>query len=209
MKVEITFTEPLLGTLAGNKEIAEEFIGGKHPKGTNPEELRAMEKLEEAIGKQSTGFARNGECNPILWDYQIKGFFKEACDTMINTGTLKTEELKKVRLTQYLHKRTIDKMIFVTPRQIPLTLPVINKDGEPDELTFCERPLRGQTMKGERISLARSEQAPVGTKIYIEIITLNKNLEPFIERWLDYMALFGLGQWRTSGKGRATWRKSE
>lgn len=199
MKFEITFTEPLLGTLAGNREIAEEFISSKHPKGTDSNELRASERLEEAIGKESTGFARNEEGNPILWDYQIKGFFKEACDTMINTNTLTKEELKKIRLTGWMHKRTIDKMIFVFPRQIPLQLA--------GKLTFCERPLRGMTQKGERISLARSEQAPVGTKIEIEIIVLDKNLEPFIERWLTYMALFGLGQWRTSGKGRATCRK--
>jgi len=197
MKIRITFTEPLLGTLAGNKEIAEEFIGGKHPEGIDPEEKRASERLEEAIGKESTGFARNEDGNPILWDYQIKGFFKEACETMISTETLTKEDLKKVRLTRYLYKKTIDKMIFVYPRQILLQLT--------GKLTFCERPLRGETMKGERISLARSEQAPVGTTIEIEITCINQKHKKFIEQWLNYMALFGLGQWRSSGKGRATW----
>ena len=201
MKVLITFTEPLLGTLPGNKEIAGEFIGSKHPEGIDPDEIRANERLEEAIGKKSTGFARNKEGNPMLWDYQIKGFFKEACEAMIYSETTTKEELKNVRLTPYLYKKTIDKLIFIFPRQIPLQLS--------DKLTFCERPLKAQTMKGERISLARSEQASIGTKIEIKITTLNKNLDPYILRWLDYMALFGLGQWRTSGKGRATWQESE
>ena len=30
-----------------------------------------------------------------------------------------------------------------------------------------------------------------------------------VEEWLDYWALRGLGQWRNSGKGRATWQKIE
>ncbi len=194
MKVEIEFTEPLLGTLAGNKEIAEEFIGSKHPEGTDIDELRASECLEEAIGKKSTGFARNKDGEPMLWDYQIKGFFKEACESMISTDTLTKEKLKKICLTRYLYKRTIDKLIFVFPRQIPLQLA--------GALSFCERPLRGNTMKGERISLARSEEAPIGTKIEIEIRFMNSKLEPFVEQWLKYGALFGLGQWRSSGKGR-------
>lgn len=199
MRVEIEFTETLLGTLAGNKDIAEEFISSKHPSGVDPEELRANEKLEEAIGKESTGFSRNQFGSPILWDYQIKGFFKEAAETMISTETMSKEELKKVRLTRYLYKKTVDKMIFVAPRQILLVLA--------EEMTFCERPLRGQTMKGERISLARSEEAAVGTKIIITIEWLNKKLKKFIPEWLDYGALLGLGQWRSGGHGRFKWRE--
>jgi hypothetical protein len=36
---------------------------------------------------------------------------------------------------------------------------------------------------------------------------MNVNLVPFVRRWLDYGALFGLGQWRTSGHGRFTWEE--
>jgi len=200
MKVELTFTEPLLGTVIGNKEIFEEFIESKNPKGieSKNEEIDALPEIEKA----STAFARDIDGKPMLWDYQIKGFFKEACHAMIDTDTLTNEELKSVRLTGYLHKRTIDRQIFVMPRRIKLNLP--NGDGK---LPFCGRPLRGETKRGEYIALARSEEAPVGTKIEIEIITLNKKLNNFIMRWLDYGALLGMGQWRNSGKGRFSWKE--
>jgi len=204
MKIEITFTEPLLGTLSGNKEIAEEFILSNHPQGISKDELEAMADLPEAMEKSSTFFARNEDNNPMLWDYQIKGFFKEACSAMIHTDTMTKEELKKVRLTEYLYKKTIDQQIFVAPRQLVLQLP---KGIDKDKLPFCQRPLRGQTMKGERISLARSEQLPAETKIEIEVICLNAALIDFIKRWLDYGALKGLGQWRNSGMGRFSWKE--
>lgn len=197
MKVELTFTEPLLGTLSGNKEIAEEFIISKHPDGVSEEE---SESVDESIEKSSTIFART-DGNPMIWDYQVKGFFKSACLAMIKSKTMTKEELKNFELTKYMYKRTIDLLIFASPRKIVLALP------SSDPLTFCERPLRAETMRGERIALARSEQAPAGTKVIVEIISLNKKLEPFIERWLDYGQLSGFGQWRNSGMGRFEWKK--
>ena len=118
---------------------------------------------------------------------------------MIHTGTLTKEKLRKVRLTQYMYKKAIDKLIFVKPRKI-----LLNMAGE---MSFCERPLRGQTMRGERIALARSEQAPVGTSIECEIIVLNDKLWDYIKRWLDYGVLQGMGQWRNSGMGRFDWQE--
>jgi hypothetical protein len=203
MKARITFEQPILGTLSGNPEIAEEFILTKHPEGISKDELEAQSHLPEVTEKSSTVFARNLQGEPMLWDYQIKGFFKEACAAMIHTDTMTKEELKKVRLTDYLHKKTIDNLIFVFPRQIPLKMP----EGCNGELPFCQRPLRGQTMRGERISLARSEEAPAGAIIEIEIKCLNDKLEDFVKQWLTYGALKGMGQWRNSGKGRFSWEE--
>jgi len=197
---ELEFTEPLLGTLSGNKEIAEEFIISKHPNGHSEEESDAIPEVE--LEKSSTIFARDGD-KLMLWDYQIKGFFKEACQQMVNSDSITKEELKKYRLTPYLYKKTIDQQIFITPRKIYLELP---EDGR---IEFIERPLRGQTMRGERICLARSESVPAGTKIKIEVICLNKKLEKFILQWLTYGALLGLGQWRSSGMGRFLYKEIE
>jgi len=202
MKYQITFTEPLLGTLSGNKEIAEEFIISKHPDGYSEEES-AMHP-DEALEKSSTFFARDDGAI-MLWDYQVKGFLKEACQQMINSDTMKKEELKKYRLSQYMYKKTIDQQIFVFPRRIHLEIPEGAKleivyrasDGK-----FVERPLRGTTMRGERICLARSESVPPGTHFNIEVKCLNKNLVEFIPQWMAYGALLGLGQWRSSGMGR-------
>jgi len=204
MKVEIEFTEPLLGTMSGDENLTTAHILTKHPDGIAKDELEALDGLDKTTEKQSTIFARDKKGMPMLWDYQIKGFFKEACEAMIHAEIIKKEELKKPRLTFWMFKKTIDKQIFVTPRKIVLRL---TKGCGKDKLKFCERPLRADTRKGPRIALARSEQAPAGTKIQIEIICMNKKLEDFIKLWLDYGALSGLGQWRNSGMGRFIWKE--
>jgi hypothetical protein len=189
MKIEITFTEPLLGTVSGNKEIAEEFIMSKHPDGIQEDEQNS---LPEQIEKSTTYFARiNDDNTPILWDYQIKGFFKDACSMLRRVKGTKSASLQA-------YKKVVDGLFFPTPRQIP-----INVAGE---LTFTERPLRGQTAQGERIALARSETAPAGSSIEVDIVCLEPSIEKkYLKEWLDYGALRGLGQWRNSGCGRFTY----
>ncbi len=200
MEIELTFTEPLLGTLAGDPEVATEFILSKHPEGAQTDELGTLEDAKE---KASTLFSRNSDGCPILWDYQIKGFFKQACLAMIMSEFYTKEQLKKFRLTEYMYKRTIDLMVFVTPRRLVLDLP---KGCDPNHLDFIERPLRGQTMRGERISLARSEVCPAGTRIKLVVETENPKLKQFVEQWLDYGTKSGIGQWRNSGMGRFEWK---
>ena len=187
MKVELEFTEPLLGTLPGDPKLAEDYVTSKHPDGVQEDEQAS---LPEEIKKFSSYFARDGKGKPILWDYQIKGFFKDACSMM--RRVTQVDELKA-------HKKIIDGLIFVTPRQIPLKLS--------GKLTFTERPLRISTPKGDRTALARSETAPAGTKIQIEILLLKPDLKKFVINWLDYGILRGLGQWRNSGMGRFKWHQ--
>lgn len=203
MKVRIEFIEPVLGTLAANKEVAEDFVVNKNPKGAQQDELDAVDRIdvEKELEKITTVFPRNEEGQPFIWDYQVKGHFKGACEAMIHGDCFTKEELKKLRLTQYLYKKTIDQLLFVAPRRMVLCLP----NGDP--LGFCERPLRGQTMRGERIALARSEQAPIGTTFECIIEVLNKNLAPFIEVWLTHGKLSGFLQWRNSGMGRFIWKE--
>jgi hypothetical protein len=203
IKATLKFTEPLLGTLPGDPKVAEEYIisrrdQSKSPEGatgTAEEEAEALESDEEVLEKKSTVFARQGD-EPILWDYQIKGFLKEACHVMIGTETMTKEELKKKKLSLYSYKRTIDGLIFVFPRKIPIQ----NFGDLP--LQYLERPLRGETMKGERVALARSEIVPAGASIDIEIKLLNTKLGDFVTQWLEYGALRGLGGWRNASYGR-------
>jgi len=213
MKVRLTFTEPLLGTRSGNKELATEYQIAKHPdvklvkdetsKTVEMENTEAVQDEIETVGemieKASTLFDRDENGVPFRWDYQFKGFFKEAALAMIETDTIKKEDLRKLRLTLYTYKRTIGTQIFVKPRKILLM--------SPTEPISCERPLRGQTMRGERIALAKSEELPIGTTCEFQVICLNKKLEPFVAQWLTYGELFGCGQWRSSGKGRFTWEQ--
>jgi len=188
MKIKIEFTEPLLGTLSGNKELAEEFIVANHPEKPQADEIEA---LPETLEKSSTIFARNAEGKPILWDYQIKGFFKDAAG-MLNRAS-------KSPLKAY--KKVIDGLVFVKPRQIVLNCP--------SAMTWTERPLRAQTAQGERVALARSETAPAGTTFEIEIVVLAEKLNKNITDFLDYGALRGIGQWRNSGMGRFIYKVIE
>jgi hypothetical protein len=207
MKVQITFVEELLGTASANPEIHREFIASKAPNATGIEEEVASIGIEGSIEKAMTIFPKESG-NPFLWDYQIKGFFKDACSMLSRAGDAgKDENGRKIKgtanesckLTAY--KKIIDGLIFVLPRKIPLVLPA----GE--NLSNCERPLRGQTAQGERIALANSETAPEGTKIQIEIRCLDIRHEKAVREWLDYGVLRGIGQWRNSGKGRFNWKE--
>lgn len=196
LKVELEFTEPLLGTLPGDEKIAEEYVTSKHPDGVQEDEQKS---LTEEMKKSTSYFGRNSKDKPALWDYQIKGFFKDACSMM--RRVTQVDELKA-------HKKIIDGLVFVFPRQIELKLPAKSSSMDKDKsLSFLERPLRISTPKGERTALARSEMAPTGTKIQFEILLLKPDLKKYVINWLDYGILRGLGQWRNSGMGRFKWHK--
>ena len=93
MMFETIFTTPMLATVPGDKEIYSEYIGSKHPDGQQKDELEA---LPEVMEKQSMVFYRDEKGNPAMMDYQIKGFFKEACLAMIHSGSFTKEELKNI-----------------------------------------------------------------------------------------------------------------
>ncbi len=188
MRVKLMFTECLLGTLSGNPDIAEEFIASRHPDGPQDDELHA-ELPEGDVEKSSTIFPREGG-EPFIWDYQIKGFLKDACSML-----RRVKDTKSSKLTAY--KKVIDGLIFPGPRKI-----FIDVVGD---ISWCERPLRAQTAQGERIALARSESVPAGSSLTFDITCLADKYIKLVEEWLDYGSLRGLGQWRNSGKGRFTW----
>lgn len=191
MKVRITFTEEALGTQPNDKEIHREFIASKAVDAATVEDEVAAVGVEGVVEKSMTVFPRE-DGKPFFYDYQIKGFFKDACGMLTRVPKTASSELKA-------YKKIIDGLIFVAPRKILIDLagPMGN----------CQRPLRGQTAQGERISLANSETIPVGSSITFEITALNKIHEKAIREWLDYGKLRGLSQWRNSGKGRFEWRE--
>lgn len=192
LKVKITFTEELLGTANSDKNIHSEFIASKAPDAPSREQEVEAIGVDEVEQKEMTVFPRNEQGQPIMWDYQIKGFFKDACGALRKvTGT----ESSKIKA----FKKEIDGLIFPEPRMIP-----INFDGE---IGTCQRPLRASTAQGERIALANSETIPAGATIEFSVkCLLDSHLKAVIE-WLDYGAYKGMGQWRNSGKGRFTWEE--
>jgi len=199
MKLKLTFSEPLLGTKSGDPEVYRNYLLDKATKDIPSDEREALEgaiaatPLEE-LERKTTLFSADENGNPFMWDYMIKGFFKEAQGAFNRVKTADCPEMKAFR-------KIISALIFVFPRKIPIVL-----NGQ-EKTTYLERPLRGQTAQGERISLVRSQMAPAGSEIELEITCLEPKLENYIYRYMDYGKYYGLGQWRNASFGRFTWQE--
>lgn len=149
----------------------------------------------DAVAEKSmTVFPRLDDGTPFLYDYQIKGFFKDTCGGLRKVKGTASEKIKA-------YKKEIDKLIFPEPRTIPLMF--TGSVGE------CQRPLRAQTAQGERVSLAMSEEIPAGATCEFTVVCLLDDHEKAVREWLDYGRFSGIGQWRNSGKGRFRWEEIE
>lgn len=189
LKVKVVFDEEVLGTSASNPDIHREYIASNGPNALTIEEEVEAIGTEEVFEKSMTIFPRNKEGKPIVWDYQWKGFLKDAFGSLKKIpGT----ECGKVKA----YKKEIDGLIFVAPRMIPFEIP----NGE--SIGICQRPLRASTAQGERVALASSETVPEGSSMIFEIKCLLDTHVPAVIEALEYGALRGFGQWRNSGKGR-------
>jgi hypothetical protein len=222
LAVRIELTEPLLGTCSGNPELHEEFViakvtEDKGPRKEDAAKLAAEEKAtltdeaaDAAVTKMSTVFAHD-EFGLFLWDYELRGFVKEALRTMIELGDCK--------LSKWTYKRAVDSTVFVYPRRLRLGTPgssATNWAKAPERL---QRPIRVDTLRGERVALANSELVPIGTWLTAEIHLLAPSGErrdksqlitmAEIAAALDYGQYKGLGQWRGGGWGRFKWSKIE
>lgn len=191
--VQLTFTEEVLGTASANPDIHAEYIASKAPDAKSMAEEIESIGLEEAVEKSMTVFHKDANGNPFLYDYQIKGFFKDAAKSLKKvTGTV----CSKTKA----YKQEIDGLLFVEPRQIPMDL-------HGKTIGNCQRPLRASTAMGERVALANSETVPAGTNIICTIRCYTPQMAALVRECLNYGKDRGIGQWRNSGKGRFTWRE--
>ncbi len=186
--VKLTFTDDLLGTSSGNPELHREFIASKAPGAAKMEEEVASLGVEAVEEKSMTVFPKMADGTPYLWDYQIRGFFKEICGAMRGIPGTKSSKVKA-------YKKKVDNTIFVEPREIPLDLHGM-------KIADCQRPLRASTMQGERIALANSEVCPQGTTCEFDVLCMVDEDADMLREWLEYGKYKGIGQWRNSGKGR-------
>jgi len=190
-KITVEFLEPLLGTVPKDKDVYASYIAKKSTNGDAADELATVPDVEETGW---TGFHTLDDGTPILYDYVVKGFFKDACGALRRaSGTASS------KLTSY--KKVIDGLVFAAPRQIKLIVP--------GELGVIERPLRAQTAQGERVALARSDTAPAGTMMEFELTIIGAVSKTLLVEWLDYGALKGFGQWRNAGYGKFTYSMEE
>ena len=134
LKVRLTFTESILGTASANEDVYRDFIGSKSPDAASVDDEVAALGADAVVEKGKTVFPKLPDGTPFLYDYQIKGFFKDTCGGLRKVKGSKSEKIKAF-------KKEIDKLIFVEPRCIPFE--------DYGEIGECQRPLRAQTMQGD------------------------------------------------------------
>ena len=144
---------------------------------------------------------------PFMWNYQVRGFFKDSCGLLSRGGAKYSGAMKA-------YKKVIDGNIFVGPRRIAWNIPEVGIDEEgnffkidPCNLPILQRPLRIQGPTGERSAIASSEELPIGSSIKFYVEYMNAKDRDAIIEWLDYGTVHGLGAWRNSGKGTFIWRE--
>lgn len=207
---------------------------------TSPNPYRFYDKDNAILDPVPNG-AVPVEVNMML-DYQLGGFFKEKI-SMLQRATEKTSKtakktkeeaqqeefikdaasdfratLKKDRFAcsdLKAYKKTVDGLIKIKERKIPLMFPETFWDDEsatdvpsvdPNGLPWVyQRSLRAQTMQGERVTLASSEVAPIGTLWSATIVVLDPALVPVVEECLDFGQFVGMLQNRGNGFGRFIW----
>lgn len=203
IRVRLTFIDSILGGEPNSSELHEDYIQSKIPDDIYTEEEKAAIKEEEIAAllegdeKGKTVFYRNESGEPCLKNNHIKGFFKSAC------AALKTDsDNLSHKMTSY--KKEIDTHVFVFSDSNDRSnrfIPIQNYG----DIGSCQRPLRAQTMQGERVAIADSEEIQAGAFIEFDVITLAHNKKPLgndiVKEWLDFGMFNGLGQWRNAGHG--------
>ena len=195
-KYRLVGLSPMLGSQPASEKIHSTFIASKAP------QIMDDEEVPEVPDSQGlTVFYRDKNGNPILMDYQVKGFFKSAGRALSKQNGVAAPVSK------------VDQFVFVTPRQIQL-----KRGGEvitePDGIR--ERPLLAMTMQGQRTCTAASEYVDDWEiVIEVELVTNYGTAKSkpvtfdIIEDWLDYGFYNGLGRWRNAGNGRFRWEEIE
>lgn len=194
-KIKLILTEDQLGTIPKSKEIFKNYITEKARDQKTPEELQQLQieevaSVEELEEKGWTGF-HTDEQGLFIYEYMIKGFLKEAGNTMKEIVGIKNIKSK------------LNNLVFVAPRKMYFKR---NGDYIKSADGVFERSLRVETPMGPRVALARSEFVSAGTELDIEV-TIVPNKEITWKRLLqifEYGSLKGLGQFRNGGFGRFT-----
>ena len=192
LRVKLTFTDEVLGMMPANKDIHEQYIASNAPDAPSIEEEVEAVGVEGVVEKTMTVFPKMDDGTPFMWDYQLRGMFKDAIGML---RKLSEKECSKVKA----YKKAVDGLIFIKERKVPFVLS--------GALGNCQRPLRAETMQGPRVALAHSETVPEGSSLTFTILLMDESLEKAVRECLDYGIYRGLGQWRNAGKGRFEWEE--
>lgn len=162
-----------------------------------------MEPVEEAESALKVTVFHRDSIGCHLYDYQIKGFFKEAASRLDLKVRGKTAaaaaggRFVAGGLWVYPIDRRHDRRIYFLRDGEPIT--------EPD--TVEDRIKRIRTPRGvDQTTIAVSEviQPPAQLRFQVALLKDQRLTRQHVEEMLAYMRFSGLGQWRTGGWGRAT-----
>jgi len=194
--LKVIFTTPVLGSQPTGR-VASEFLA-KRAGFENGLPEDEEQSLPEALEKGTTVFHRSPEGAPIFFNYQIKGFLKNA--GLVLNGMVKNQSGAVVKAL----RSKVNNKVFVIERCVELHPPGNNgAKWQHEDITYNERPLRAATAQGERVALARSEQLPEGTWFTCKLAVYPGDIDQLIlEELLDYGFDMGLGQWRNGGWGQ-------
>ncbi len=187
--IRLYFAEEVLGSASADPNIHRTYIASKAADAASiEEEIDALGVDAVADGKM-TVFPKLEDGTPFLWDYQMRGAIKGSMGFLRRDSGSYSSKIKA-------YKKAVDGDIMVYPRKIPFQF-----DG--GRMGVCERPLRAQTMQGDRVALASSETVPEGATCELTIRLNNPEAhEDVLFEALDFGMQNGIGQWRNSGKGR-------
>lgn len=201
--VTLKLVSPMLGTVSKNEDMYDYHAkqkarseAEKTGKGLSDEQI-AEEELtmtEQFIQEKGWSGFHGYDNSPVIYNYVLGGFIKEAI-----AGLRRTKGTKSAAITAY--KKTVDQQVFIYPRLIPF----ISPDEPFETLETLERPLRGQTAQGERVTLVKSDMIQPGALLTFEIhVFKGKVTENVLKEVLAYGIYKGLGQWRSGGYGQFT-----
>ena len=98
--------------------------------------------VEEYEQKQMTVFPRTEGGDPFLYDYQIRGFFKDCCSALQRCKDYKGA---KASCAIKAYKKIIDGCIFVEPRQILIHMPKNAEVGDLQPAQGADAPGRARS----------------------------------------------------------------
>lgn len=229
LTVRATILEEMLGMTPGDPESFTKFLEFRKAKlgvkaaqidnDKTEEELKALRFRVDEMKADNTEnsvdvFPRSEDGAPIIWDYQIRGFFKDSMKALKDMLAIKKTkgegDDEKAAALKKLSKMTVssvagfskmpatwvDRGVFVGPRQIKIEMP------EGSSMGYCQRPLRVEKFPKDITSLKNSETVPEGSVVKFKVGILNDADEKLVLACLHYGFLRGFGEWRNSGKGR-------
>ena len=214
--IKLTFIEECLGMGTPDPETYAAYIAANKPaeqesseerKDRIKEEVDSITKKpeekegedneeDEEVEEKTLVFPKDDDNNPIFFDYQIIGYFKESAKAL---NRCKGEDFAKETTSIKAFKSVINDCFFVFPRKVKINIP------EGKEMGSCTRSIRCETAQGPRIALGISETVPEGSTCEFEVLLLSDKYRNFLIECLNYGFLRGTGGWRNSGKGKFTY----